>query len=472
MKSKIITPVVLSGGVGSRLWPLSRSKRPKQFIPLTGSMTMFAKTLLRVTGEPFGPPMIVCNEEHRFLVAEELRALALTAHDIILEPCARNTAPALSAAALRLLAHDQDALMLVVPSDHMLSDTDAFHNIVKNACALAKNGHLVAFGVEPDRPETGYGYIRRGVILNNTGWQVEKFVEKPALHKVERYLSEGAYLWNAGIFLFSAKALIDELKYYYPEIVASTLDALHQGSSDLNFFRLGKSAFESSPAISIDFAVMEKTHRAAVVLLNTEWSDVGSWERLWALSKSDKNGNVSSGRTIMVETNDTYVRTEKPLVATIGVKGLTVVATDDAVLVMPTERAQDVKLLVADLEASKSEEVNSHTCVYRPWGYYQNLEAGDGFLVKRIVVSANAKLSLQYHLHRAEHWIVVAGIARVTNGDELYDLKPNQSTYIPSGVAHRLENPGSTPLQLIEVQSGKHISENDIVRLEDTYGRK
>ena len=471
MTDELITPVVLSGGAGTRLWPLSRRLRPKQFLALDGENSMFAQTLERVSGPPFTAPMIVCNDEHRFLVAEELRASGADGAEIVLEPAGRNTAPAIAAAAVRIASGNPDAVMLVLPSDHVVGDAKTFREAARKAAALARDGRLVTFGVPPTRAETGYGYIRTGEPLTGGGSAVASFVEKPDAATAERYLEEGGYLWNAGMFAFTARAFLAELEAFHPEIAAAATAAVNAGMADLDFFRLDAAAFGASPAISIDYAVMEKTAHAAVLPLDAGWSDVGSWASLWELGSADEGGNVTAGRAIVMDSSGTYVRSEQPLVAVLGVRDLIVIATDDTVLVLPKDRAQEVKSLVAELQASGHEETNSHTRVYRPWGHYQNLERGDGFLVKRIVVKPGAKLSMQYHNRRAEHWVVVAGEARVTNGDEVFDVGPNESTYIPSGTHHRLENSGTEPLHLIEVQSGDYIGEDDIVRLDDTYGR-
>jgi len=467
----MIVPVILSGGSGTRLWPLSRKLRPKQFIDIHGADSMFSQTLARVDGDPFAPPLIICNHEHRFLVAEELRTHDVVAATILLEPLGRNTAPAIAVAAHQLAKTDPEALMLVLSSDHVIEDAASFRETVMAASELASQDHLVTFGVQPDRPETGYGYIRRGDSLNPVGFRVDRFVEKPDQAKAEEYLRHGDYYWNAGIFLFSAQALLDEIEKFSPEVTTAALAGLSASEQDLDFTRLDEKAFAAAPAISIDYAVMEKTNRAAVVPLQTKWSDVGSWASLWELSDADADGNVADGPALVLDSRNTFIRSQKPLVAAMGVENLVIVATDDVVLVLPKDRTQEVKDIFAHLDQLGFEETVSHTSVYRPWGHYQNLERGDRFLVKRIVVNPGAKLSLQYHHHRAEHWIVVAGTARVTNGNEILELGPNQSTYIPIGAPHRLENPGNEPLHLIEVQSGSYIGEDDIVRVEDTYGR-
>jgi mannose-1-phosphate guanylyltransferase/mannose-6-phosphate isomerase len=465
----MIHPIILSGGSGTRLWPLSRRLRPKQFLDVHGASSLFSQTLARVKGDSFAAPMIICNNDHRFLVAEEMRQHG--AGEIILEPVARSTAPAISAAAIRCLEHDEDAILLVLSSDHVITDLNAFHACVESAVELAAEGYLLAFGVTPDRPETGYGYIKQGEACGETGWHVARFVEKPDRATAEAYLAEGGYHWNSGMFVFRAQDYLNEIKKFHPKVEMAARAAMEEGERDLDFFRLDEAAFACAPAISVDYAVMEKTDRAAMVPLATQWSDVGSWANLWSLGDADDDGNVVEGRAIVLDAHGNYIRSEKPLVAVLGVDDLVIVATDDTILVIPKDRAQEVKDLVSALDSAGYKETISHTRVYRPWGHYQNLEGGSGYLVKRIGVNPGAKLSLQYHHHRAEHWVVVAGTARVTNDDETFDLGPNQSTYIPKGASHRLENPGAETLHLIEVQSGDHISEDDIVRLEDTYGR-
>lgn len=466
-----VHPVILSGGSGTRLWPLSRRLRPKQFLDVHGTSSMFSQTLERLEGAGFAAPVVICNNDHRFLVAEELRRHGAAGGEIILEPVARSTAPAIAAAAVRCLEHDENATMLVLSSDHVITDLDAFHACVDTAARLAAEGYLLTFGVTPDRPETSYGYIKQGEACGDAGWRVARFVEKPDRATAEAYLAEGGYHWNSGMFVFRARDYMDEIKKFHPEIEAAARAAMKEGERDLDFYRLDETAFSGAPAISVDYAVMEKTDRAAMVPLASQWNDVGSWANLWNLGDADDDGNVVEGRAIVLDARGNYIRSEKPLVAALGVDDLVIVATDDTILVIPKGRAQEVKDLVSALDSAGYEETISHTRVYRPWGHYQNLEDGDGFLVKRIVVNPGAKLSLQYHHKRAEHWVVVDGTARVTNGDDTFDLGPNQSTYIPLGVAHRLENPGAAPLHLIEVQSGDYIGEDDIVRLEDTYGR-
>ncbi len=470
--SKII-PVILSGGSGSRLWPLSRRLRPKQFLALYTDNSLFRDTLDRVSGEQFAPPLAICNDDHRFLVAEIFREAGVSGGDIILEPIARNTAPAIAVAALGIAKTDPDALMLVLPSDHVITDQQAFLEAVAVAAQAARTGALVTFGMTPNKPETGYGYIRRGTAegcVDGT-FSVDRFVEKPDAKTAEGYLESGDYLWNSGIFLFNAGALVDEMERHCPAVIAACRAAVDKGQRDLTFQRLDVGAFSTSESISIDNAVMEKTVRAVVVPASFGWSDIGAWSALWEISESDAANNVVLGDAIIEDVSDCYIRSEKPLIAAIGVSDLVIVATDDTVFIAPKGRAQEAKNIVERLALEGRTEHETHTRVFRPWGHYQNLEEGPGFLVKRIVVNPGQKLSLQYHHHRAEHWIVVSGTATVTNGDDVLSLSENQSTYIPLGAHHRLENRGDQPLHLVEVQSGDHISEEDIVRLEDTYGR-
>lgn len=466
-----ITPVILSGGAGVRLWPLSRQLRPKQFLDLIdGGLSLFRSTLNRVAGEPFGAPIVMCSQNHRFIVAEELAQAGLSARNIILEPVPRNTAPAIAVAALLVDAEDTKGMLLVLPSDHAISDVDSFKNSVMAAVELADAGMLVTFGIEPVRPETGYGYIRRGA-PHGDGFRVDLFVEKPDIDTAEQYCERPEYYWNTGIFVFRATAYLDEISRHSPDVLAAAKEALKGAKADLDFLRLDPPAFATAPSISIDYAVMEKTDRAAVVPLSSDWSDVGSWASLAELSEPDDAGNVRVGDSVVIDSRNNYLHSEKPLLAVLGLDDIALIATDDTVLVLPKSRTQEVKALVAELAERGRDEIVAHTRVYRPWGHYQSVDSGAGFLVKQIVVKAGAKLSLQYHNHRAEHWVVVEGKARVTNGDDIFDLDANQSTYIPVGVRHRLENLGATPLRLIEVQTGEVISEDDIVRLDDTYGR-
>jgi len=432
---------------------------------------MFSQTLGRVQGPNFAAPTIVCNEDHRFLVAEELRAMETKAQAIILEPVARNTAPAIAVAAHQLAQRDRETLMLVLSSDQLVGDEEIFKETVMAAAELAKSNLLITFGIVPDRPETGYGYIRKGMEMGEVGFRVKEFVEKPDAASAETYLKSGLYYWNAGIFLFTAGAFLDELEKFNPEISHSAQKALEKAETDLDFLRLNHEIYETAPRISIDYGVMERTSNSVVVPLEAAWRDIGSWSSLWELGPADSNGNVTTGDTMVIDSKNNFLCSQTLLVVALGIENLIVVATDDVVLVIPKDRAQEVKDIVSNLETLDRPETINHTSVYRPWGYYQNLEEADGFLVKRIVVNPGAKLSLQYHKNRAEHWVVVKGAARVTNGTRTIDLYENQSTYIPVGTPHRLENAGTEPLHLIEVQSGDYIGEDDIVRLEDTYGR-
>ncbi|WP_282189143.1 mannose-1-phosphate guanylyltransferase/mannose-6-phosphate isomerase [Azospirillum sp. SYSU D00513] len=469
----VITPVILSGGSGSRLWPLSRSLYPKQFLPLTSELTMIQETALRVAGERFAAPLVICNEEHRFIIAEQLRAQACRPSEIILEPVGRNTAPAVCVAALKLLAAGEDALMLVMPSDHVIASPGRFLEAVATAAGAAAAGALVTFGVRPVRAETGYGYIKAGAKLDaHEGVNaVERFVEKPDQTTAEVYLADGSYLWNSGIFLFSAAAYVAELERSSPSMVEACRKALSGAERDLTFCRLGKDAFAASPSDSIDYAVMERTARAAVVPVDMGWNDVGAWSALWDIGEKDANGNVVQGDAVLHDARNVYVRSDEQLVAVAGLENVVVVATDDAILVTNHARAQDVKHIVDRLKAERRDEHALHTTVHRPWGSYRGVDRGSRFQVKRIVVKPGERLSLQMHHHRAEHWIVVEGTALVTRGEEQIFVYENQSVYIPMGTVHRLENPGRVPLHLVEVQSGGYLGEDDIVRFEDGYGR-
>lgn len=472
-KQGLITPVVLSGGSGSRLWPLSRAGYPKQFIALGGEQTMIQQTVARVTGERFAAPLVICNEDHRFIVAEQLRQLGGPEPKIVLEPAGRNTAPAVAIAALDLLAEKADALMLVLPSDHVIEESDRFLAAVDKAAEAARAGYFLAFGITPDRPETGYGYIKAADPLagHDGVARIERFVEKPDRETARQFLADGSYLWNSGIFVFSAAAYIEELSRTNPAMVEACRKALAGSRQDLTFTRLDADAFLASPSDSIDYAVMEKTATAAVIPISFPWSDLGAWSALWDIGDKDAAGNVTRGDVLLHGTANSYVRSEDPLVTVIGLDDVVVVATDDAVLVAEKGRVQEVKDVVARLKKSEREEHNLHTTVYRPWGCYRGIDRGERFQVKRITVEPGQKLSLQMHHHRAEHWVVVSGTALVTRGSESFILQENESTYIPAGETHRLENPGKLPLHLIEVQSGNYLGEDDIVRFEDSYQR-
>lgn len=470
----IIIPVILSGGAGTRLWPLSRELYPKQFLPLAGEHSLLQQTVLRLQGLPdMAPPLVVCNEEHRFLVAEQLRAAGVQGAAIVLEPAGRNTAPAVALAALHVNArHGGDALMLVLPSDHVIADAQAFRRAVLDGVPAATAGGLVTFGVRPTRPETGYGYIRAGDALDaGAARRVLAFVEKPDAERAAAYLASGEYLWNGGMFLLGAGSYLAELERHAPAIASACRAAFDEVHADLDFVRVAREAFLTSPSDSIDYAVMERTDRAAVVALDAGWSDVGSWDALLEVQPRDDAGNVISGDVLVEDASGSLIRSEGRLVAALGVKDLIIVETADAVLVADRARAQDVKRLVERLKAQRRDEPLVHRQVFRPWGSYEGLVQSGRFQVKRIVVKPGASLSLQMHHHRAEHWVVVKGTARVTCGDDVRLLAEDQSTYIPIGTAHRLENPGRIVLEIIEVQSGSYLGEDDIVRFQDHYGR-
>jgi mannose-1-phosphate guanylyltransferase / mannose-6-phosphate isomerase len=470
-----ITPVVLSGGMGTRLWPLSRELYPKQLLPLVGERTMLQETLHRLDGLDAAPPIIVCNDSHRFLVAEQLRQMDSKPQAILLEPFGRNTAPAIALAALK---SDPDALLLVLPADHVIRDIPAFQAAIRLAAPAAQTGCMVAFGIVPTAPETGYGYIRKAQpdaqaqSLEAGVHRIAEFVEKPPLQRAQQFLDDGNYYWNSGMFLFRAGSYLDELRRFAPDIAASAQAALDSATLDLDFVRVDRDAFESCRSDSIDYAVMEKTAAAVVVPLSAGWSDVGSWSALQDALPCDAQGNVMRGDVLVEDTSGCYLYSENRLVSAVGLKDHIVVETKDAVLVAPKNRVQDVKKLVARLKAEGRNEHSLHREVFRPWGSYDSIDNGDRFQVKRLSIKPGAQLSLQLHHHRAEHWIVVSGTARITCGEKEFMLEENQSTYIPVGVKHRIENPGRIPLRIIEVQSGSYLGEDDIVRFEDRYGRQ
>jgi mannose-1-phosphate guanylyltransferase/mannose-1-phosphate guanylyltransferase/mannose-6-phosphate isomerase len=469
-----IHPVILSGGSGTRLWPLSRAAYPKQLMPLVSDGSLLQETVQRVGDQGrFAAPLLICNDEHRFMVAEQLHQDGVVPDRIVLEPVARNTAPAAAAAAVLLAADDPDALMLLLPSDHHIGDTARFLAAVDAAAAAARQGALVTFGMAAERPETGYGYIRRGAALAGADgcFQVDRFVEKPDLATAQSYLDDGHFAWNSGMFLFKAAQLIAEMERHAPAVVAAARAAVAQAVTDLDFVRLDASAFADAPSISIDYAVMEKTDHAAVVPAEMGWTDVGSWGALWDIAARDGDGNTLIGDVIATDSRNSYVRGDGRLIAVVGVEDLIVVDTADALLVAPRAKAQEVKAVVDRLKAAGRSEQLHHRRVYRPWGSYESVDAGERFQVKRLIVKPGGRLSLQKHAKRAEHWVVVSGTATVTRGNEEFDLTENQSTYIPVGTVHRLENRTSEPVHLIEVQSGSYLGEDDIVRLDDQYGR-
>ncbi|MDR6936863.1 mannose-1-phosphate guanylyltransferase/mannose-6-phosphate isomerase [Luteibacter sp. 3190] len=469
----MLIPLILSGGSGTRLWPISRRNLPKQFLSLTGSDTLFQQTVRRTTSLPdTGAPIVVASDDHRFLAAEQLQELNANDASILLEPVARNTAPAIAVGAFRALEKSADALILVLPADHLIGDDRSFNEAVAKARPLADQGWLVTFGVRPDRPETGFGYIQRGEALNADVFRVSQFVEKPAFDVAERYVESGQYDWNSGMFLFRAATYLEELSQHAPAMLEAARTSYMKANVDLDFVRLDAEAFGASPSDSIDYAVMEKTSRAAVVPVSCGWSDIGSWDALWLATEKDANGNHAEGDVITLDTTGSLIHSHaRHLVATVGLDDVVVVTTPDATLVARRDRSQDVKRIVEELKAAGRTEHDLHRVVRRPWGSYDSLESGDRFQVKRIVVKPGAALSLQMHHHRAEHWIVVKGVAEVTCDDKVFLLAENQSTYLPLGSKHRLRNPGKVPVELIEVQSGSYLGEDDIVRFDDVYGR-
>ncbi|TBR11709.1 MAG: mannose-1-phosphate guanylyltransferase/mannose-6-phosphate isomerase [Lysobacter sp.] len=469
----MLHPVILSGGSGSRLWPLSRQNHPKQFLTLIGDRSLFQETALRASRlDRAQPPVTVCSEDHRFMVGEQLQEIGIANGGILLEPEPRNTAPAIALAALHLRARDPDAVMLVMPADHLIDDEAAFRAAVQQASGVAADGWLVTFGIRPDYPETGYGYIRCGGEVTEHVHRVERFVEKPDLATAERYVADGDYAWNSGMFMFRADRYLAELGRLQPAILSACEHACAGAKRDLDFVRVDKAAFGSSPSDSIDYAVMEKTERAAVVPVSCGWSDIGSWSSLWGAAPRDADGNRCEGDVLAIDTRNSLVRaSDRRMIATIGVEDLVIVDTPDATLVARKDRVQDVKKIVDILKAAGRQEHLFHRKVYRPWGNYDSIDMGERFQVKRIVVKPGAALSLQKHHKRAEHWIVVSGTAEVTCDERVFNLRENESTYIPLGSVHRLCNRGTEPVELIEVQSGHYLGEDDIVRLEDVYGR-
>jgi mannose-1-phosphate guanylyltransferase/mannose-1-phosphate guanylyltransferase/mannose-6-phosphate isomerase len=469
-----IVPVVLSGGTGSRLWPLSREGYPKQFWPLVSAdTTMLQDTVARAMGSGFSAPIIVCNQAHRFMVAEQLQAAGVAKPAIVLEPVARNSAPAIAAAAL--IAHEQDpgAVLWLMAADAAISDRAALSAALDRAAAAARAGRIVAFGMQPTSPETGYGYIETGEALPGLDgvFGIARFVEKPDVATAEGFLTGGRHLWNSGMFVATAATLLAELERLAPSLLAAVRSAVSEATRDLDFIRLAAEPFERAPDISIDYAVMEKTAHAAVVPASIGWSDVGSWSALWEVSGQDAQGNATAGPVELLDARNCYVRSEGILTAVVGLEDVVTVVTDDAVLVMHRDRSQDVKTLLSQLKKARHKEATEHRRAYRPWGHYEGLIQGDRFQVKKISVKPGQKLSLQKHFHRAEHWVVVNGTAIVERDAERILLRENESVYLPLGCVHRMENPGMIPLTLIEVQSGSYLGEDDIVRFEDTYGR-
>ena len=470
-----IHPVILSGGSGTRLWPLSREHFPKQLLPLAGERSMIQETALRARDADLAAPIVVCNAEHRFAIAEQMREAGIAPAALLLEPVARNTAAAVAAAAAHLAATgagDED-MLLVLPSDHVILDRPAFAAAVARAATAARLGRLVTFGIQPTTPETGYGYIREGAALPGApgAHEVARFVEKPDLPTAQAYLAEGGWSWNSGMFLFPCGAFRAELARHAPGVAQAADEAVARAARDLDFVRLDREAFAAAPSISIDYAVMEKTRLAAVVPASLGWSDVGSWSALWDIGARDADGNVAQGDVLAERTRGSYLRAEHGLLATVGIEDTIVVALKDAVLVAARDEAQHVKAIVDRLRKAGRPEASTHPRVFRPWGSYETVDRGERFQVKRIIVNPGQRISLQKHARRAEHWVCVQGVARVTRGEDVLVLRENMSTYIPVGCVHRLENPGSEPVHIIEVQSGDYLGEDDIVRIEDSYGR-
>jgi mannose-1-phosphate guanylyltransferase/mannose-6-phosphate isomerase len=483
----LIQPVVLSGGSGTRLWPLSREKYPKQLLPLIGDDSLLQATVRRtegIDGFDLAAPMVVCNEEYRFVIAEQLRLMGRPGL-MVLEPTGRNTAPALTLAALAAMRDGADPVLLVMPADHVITDTDTFRSVVSQGARLATGGAVVTFGITPDAPETGYGYIQAGDAWDAPGIparRIARFVEKPDMATAQSYLAQGSYLWNSGIFMMRASVWLAAIGACRADILSACMAAWDQGSRDGEFVRVAKELFAACPSDSIDYAVMERiTSTAAttavalpvgvVLPLQAGWSDVGAWDALWQVLPKDAAGNVAQGDVLLQDCSDTLALSDDRLLACVGVRDLVVVATPDAILVAHKDKTQDVKKIVDTLKQRKRTEGQIHRKVFRPWGWYDSVDAGARFQVKRIVVKPGGTLSLQMHHHRAEHWIVVSGTAKVTKGEETFLVSENESTYIPLGTTHRLENPGRVPLEMIEVQSGSYLGEDDIVRFEDVYGR-
>ncbi len=466
-----VLPVIMAGGSGTRLWPLSRELFPKQFLALDGKQSMLQATVARLDGLTGAQPLVICNENHRFLVAEQLRQVEALGRNILLEPAGRNTAPAVALAALHATAGGADPLLLVLAADHVIQDTPAFQAAVRTALPLAESGSLVTFGIVARQPETGYGYIKRGAAVADGAWAVERFVEKPALEVAQTYVASGDYDWNSGMFLFKASRYLQELERHRPDILAACRAAMARPQPDLDFVRVDAAAFQACPDESIDYAVMEPTDSAVVVPMDAGWSDVGAFAALWEVLPHDADGNVHRGDVLAHDSHDNLIFAENALVATVGLHNHVVVQTKDAVMVAPRDRVSEVKQIVAQLKTSGRSEHQIHREVYRPWGQYDSIDNGSRYQVKRITVKPGQKLSVQMHHHRAEHWIVVSGTARVTLDGQDHLLTENQSIYLPVGAVHALENPGKIPLELIEVQVGSYLGEDDIVRFEDRYGR-
>lgn len=469
----MLLPVIMAGGTGSRLWPMSRELHPKQFLRLHSLHSMLQETLKRLDGMAIGEPVVICNEDHRFMVAEQLRQIDMLSRNIILEPIGRNTAPAIALAALNAVAQGDDPVMLVLAADHVIKDVETFHHAIAAAMPYAADKSLVTFGIVPTGPETGYGYIQRGDSCgeNAIAATVKRFVEKPDLATAQRYVDSGEYFWNSGMFMFRAQRYLEELEKFRPDILAACRQSLNSTERDRNFINVNPDAFAACPDESIDYAVMEKTHDAVMIPLDAGWSDVGSWSALWDVSQKDDAGNALTGDTFLHDSHGCYINTDEKLVAAVGVDNLVIVNTKDAVLVADKSKVQEVKKVVEHLKKNKRSEYRRHREVYRPWGICDLLVAEKRFNVNRITVNPGEAFSLQMHHHRTEHWVVLSGTAKVTTGDKTFLLTENQSTFISIGAIHRLENPGNIPLELIEIQSGSYLGDDDIIRIKDHYGR-
>ena len=467
----MIVPVILSGGSGTRLWPLSRKHHPKQFLNLINNdSTLFQDTILRLPKE-LEKPLVICNEEHRFLVAEQLREIGVNNCSIILEPNGKNTAPAVTLAALKFSNSKEDPILLVLSTDHLIQSNSAFHRAIEIGKTLAEQEKLVTFGIKPTTPETGYGYIE--IIKSNSKkyHNIKSFIEKPSLDRAKSYIHSNNYYWNSGIFMFKASVYLKELDKFEPEILTACNESFNNSYADLDFLRLNGEEFNKCPEKSIDYAVMENTSNGVVVKLDTQWKDLGSWSTLWDYKTKDSNGNVTEGDVILEAVNDTYAVSSNRLITALGVSGLVIIDTPDAMLIADKKNVRNIKNIVEKLRKNNRREFDNHRQVFRPWGYYDSIDSGNGFQVKRILVNPGAQLSLQKHKYRSEHWIVVKGVAKVTCAEKVFELKENQSTYIPKGTAHRLRNNGDKPLEIIEIQTGNYLEEDDIIRLEDDYQR-
>jgi mannose-1-phosphate guanylyltransferase len=466
----MITPVVLSGGSGTRLWPLSRKFYPKQFINLVNDTTLFQDTIMRLP-KNVAEPLIICNEEHRFIVAEQLRQIESSNKGIILEPTGKNTAPAIALAAMSLINDDQNPILLVLSADHLINNNNEFHKSIEIATKSAEEGKMVAIGVKPNKPEIGYGYIEVNNSKNNEYYDIISFTEKPNLENAKKYLDSGNYYWNSGIFMFKASAYLKELELHEPEIYTICKKSCNKASKDLDFIRLNNEEFYKCPEKSIDYAVMEKTNSGVVVPFDGGWSDIGSWESLWDSKPKNSNNNIIEGDVILSKVKNSYIHSSNRLVTVNDLSDLVIIDTQDALLVSSKKNSQDIKNIVEKLKNDNRSEPDNHRKVYRPWGYFDSVDSGKSFKVKRIFVNPGAKLSLQKHKKRSEHWVVVKGVALITCGEEVFKLQENQSTYIPRGEIHRLENCGIETLEIIEIQTGEYFGEDDIIRLEDDYKR-